>query len=196
MRPCATAARSAAPIVTETHVAPVPASNGAMDETSPPPPGTATRAPSAPKRKESGPRLETTMQSSCVATGSAGRACEGGAQDVGGLGTELVERPVAMDAHAQVHLGQRARPDVRGHVDEEAELHPVAVGEPDLLEDATWRRGLPGQRLAHLGQLGEEQLNPRPGHQLGDAAPAGGITVERAGVEALHQGEVVEEHER
>ena len=43
MRPWATAARSAAPIVTETHVSPVPASSGRIDETRPPPPETAVQ---------------------------------------------------------------------------------------------------------------------------------------------------------
>src|SRR5271155_5046271 len=108
MRPCSTAARSAAPMVTETHVAPVPASNGAMEDTRPPPPGAATSAPSGSKRKESGPRVETTMQSppatgsapttgsavatgSAAATGSAGGAGEGGTQHVGGLRAQLVQ---------------------------------------------------------------------------------------------------------
>ena len=80
---------------------------------------------------------------------------------------------------------------IGGHVDQEAQLHPVAAGEAELLEDPAVGRRLAGQRLAHPGQLGEEQLEHRPGHQLGDPAAARGLTVEGTGVEALDQRDVL-----
>ena len=52
-------------------------------------------------------------------------------------------------------------------------------------------RRLAGQGLADPGQVGEEQLDERPGHELGDPPPAGGLAVAGAVVEALDQGDVV-----
>ena len=61
MRPWATASRSAAPIVTEAHVVPLPAKIRCKEEANPPAAGTGTSVPSGPARKVRGPRLETTM---------------------------------------------------------------------------------------------------------------------------------------
>ena len=100
-------------------------------------------------------------------------ALEGGPQDVDGLGPQLVERPVAVDALAEVDLGQAVGPELLRHVDQQPELDPVAVGEAHLLEDPAVGRRLAGQGLAHPGQLGEEQLEHGAGHQLGDPPAAG-----------------------
>ena len=86
---------------------------------------------------------------------------------------------------------RRSAPELAGHVDQEPDLDPVPLGEADLLEHPAVRRRLARQRLAHPGQLGEEQLEHRTGHQLGDPSAAGGLAVQGAGVEALHQGHVV-----
>ena len=115
MSPWATASRSAAPIVTEAHVVPLPARSRCSDEASPPPAGTGTSAPSAPARNVSGPRLETTMVPLTRAHASRqcerrGDALERGPQDVDGLGPQLVQGPVAVDALAQVDLGQAVAP--------------------------------------------------------------------------------------
>ena len=99
-------------------------------------------------------------------TGSGGRrrsrrgAFERGAQDVDGLWSQLVQGPVAVDALAQIDLGQGPGPEMCRHIDEQAELHPVAVGESDLLEDAAMGRRLAGQRLADPRQRREQQLDP------------------------------------
>src|SRR5580692_5851428 len=139
MRPWATASRSAAPIVTEAHVVPLPARSRCREEASPPPARTGISAPSGPARKVSGPRLDTTM----VTVSSSrswwqrrrGDALEGRPQHVDRLGPQLVQRPVAVDALAQVDLGQPVRTELLGHVDQQAELDPVAAGEAELLED-------------------------------------------------------------
>ena len=44
---------------------------------------------------------------------------------------------------------RRSAPSMLRHVDQQAELDAVAVGEADLLEDPAVRRRLAGQRLAH-----------------------------------------------
>ena len=184
MRPAATAASSAAPMVMENHMAsvsvsaPAPVSSGRSAETSPPPPASGCRLCSASKRNDSGPRLETTIVSGLV-IGDHGRvhgradAVQCRPEHVDGLGAQFVQGPVAVDALAQVDLGQDAGADVGGHVDQQGDLDAVAVGEPDLLEHPPVGRRLPGQRLADLGELGEEQLEHRPGHQLGHPAAPG-----------------------
>ena len=122
---------------------------------------------------------------------AAGDPLERGPQHVDRLGAQLVQGPVAVDAFAQVDLGQALGPQALGHVDEQPQLDAVAPGEAELLEDPAVGRRLAGQRLAHPGELGEEQLEHGAGHQLGDPAAAGGLAVQGAGVEALDQGHVV-----
>ena len=56
--------------------------------------------------------------------------------------------------------------------------------------------GLAGERLAHARELGEKQLEHRSSHQLCDAPAAGRLPVQRAGVEALHECDVVVRQER
>src|SRR5580692_7631151 len=117
MRPWATASRSAAPIVTEAHVVPVPARIRCSEEASPPPAGTPSSAPSPSARKVSGPRLETTtvaLFSLMSRSGGPGQRAgrdpfERGPQHVDRLGAQLLERPVAVDAFAEVDLGQAVR---------------------------------------------------------------------------------------
>ena len=118
-------------------------------------------------------------------------ALESRPQHVDRLGPQLVQRPVAVDALAQVDLGQPVGSEMLGHVDQQAELHPVAAGEAELLEDPAVRRRLARQGLAHPGELREEQLEHGPGHELGDPSAPGGVAVQRPGVEALHECHVV-----
>ena len=133
-----------------------------------------------------------------MAAGAApsGDALEGRPQHVDRLGAQLVQRPVAVDALAQVDLGQAVGSELLGHVDQQAELDPVAAGEAELLEDPAVRRRLAGQGLAHPGELREEQLEHGSGHQLGDPPAAGGVAVQRPGVEPLHQCHVVGREQR
>src|ERR1700689_5505492 len=149
MSPWAPASRSAAPIVTEAHVVPLPAKSRCREEASPPPAGTGTSAPSGPARKVSGPRLETTRLPLTVSRtprtpGPRGRrrgdALEGRPQHVDRLGAQLVQRPIAVDALAQVDLRQAVGSELLGHVDQQAELDAVAAGEAELLEDPAGRR--------------------------------------------------------
>ena len=91
---------------------------------------------------------------------------------------------------------RRSAPSCCGHVDQQAELDAVAAGEAELLEDPAVRRRLAGQGLAHPGELGEEQLEHGPGHQLGDPAAAGGVAVQRPRVEALDQRDVLGRQQR
>ena len=188
---------------------PLPLRIRCSDEARPPAARTGTSAPSGPARKVRGPRFETTMVSPAppltrrstpvgartggARTGGArtGDAFERGPQHVDGLGPQLVQRPVAVDALAQVDLGQAVGPQALGDVDQQAELDPVAGGEAELLEDPAVGRRLAGQGLAHPGELGEEQLEHRAGDQFGDPPAAGRVTVQRAGVEALHERHVL-----
>src|SRR5580704_3530042 len=154
MRPWATASRSAAPIVTEAHVVPLPASSRCSEDASPPAAGTGSSAPPLVVRKLSGPRFETTRVPLTPGDPLSGRALssrapisrapwqrrvggafERGAQHVDGLRPQLVQGPVAMDALAEVHLGQAVGAERLGDVDQQAELDAVAAGESELLED-------------------------------------------------------------
>ena len=126
-----------------------------------------------------------------AAVTSPGRALERGTQHVDRLRPQLVQGPVAVDALAQVDLRQAVGAEGLGDVDQQAELDAVATGEAELLEDPAVRRGLPGQRLAHPGQVGEEQFEHGSCHELGDPAASCRVTVQRSGVEALDEGDVV-----
>ena len=201
MRPWATASRSAAPIVTEAHVVPLPARSRCREEASPPAARTGTSAPSSPGAEgqraavgdDDGAAHAGRRMRPCHGRGGSacgGHALEGGPQHVDGLGPQLVQRPVAVDALAEVDLGQAVGPELLRHVDQQAELDAVAAGEAQLLEDPAVGRRLAGQGLAHPGQLGEEELEHGTGHQLGDPAAAGGVAVQRPGVEALDEGDV------
>ena len=90
-----------------------------------------------------------------------GDALEGGPQHVDGLGPQLVQGAVAVDALAQVDLGQALRPEGPREVDQQPELDAVARGEAELLEDPAVAGRLAGQRLAHPRELGEEQVEQR-----------------------------------
>ncbi len=83
----------------------------------------------------------------------SGDALESRPQHVDRLGPQLVQRPVAVDALAQVDLGQAVGTKMLGHVDQQAELDPVAAGEAQLLEDPAVRRRLARQGLAYPGEL-------------------------------------------
>ena len=57
-------------------------------------------------------------------------------------------------------------------VDEQADLDGVAGEERQLLEQRAAAGVLAGQRLDDARQLGEEQVDERPRHELGDAPAA------------------------
>ena len=112
---------------------------------------------------------------------------QGGAHHVGGLGPQLGQRSVAVDAHPQVDLGDVVHAEAVGHVDQQTELDPVAGGEPGLVEHGAGGGGLARQGLAHARQMREEQVDDGPGHELGHPPPARRRAVQRALVEALHE---------
>ncbi len=79
-------------------------------------------------------------------------AIEGDLEDGAGLGTEGIERPVAVAAKAEVDLGDRLRSETGGDVEDETEVDPVAVDEGDLLEDVVPGGVLTTERLGERGQ--------------------------------------------
>ena len=95
-----------------------------------------------------------------------------------------------MLAHAEVHLRGRAESDARHDVDEEPDLDAPALDERHRLEHVAPAGVLAAERLDESGELGEEHREQRTGDQLGDAAAAGGLTVERPPVVPLHERDV------
>ena len=87
-------------------------------------------------------------------------------------------------------------PKTGGHVDQQGQLDGVAVGQPALLQHRPGRGRLAGQRLLDGGQVGEEQIDDRLGHQLGDPPAAVGGSVERAPIEPLDQGDRLVDQQR
>ena len=68
-----------------------------------------------------------------VDPGDAGPV-EGDAEDGAGLDGELGERPVPVDPHAEVHLGERPHADEGGRVEQEPEVDAVPGGERQPLQ--------------------------------------------------------------
>ena len=116
----------------------------------------------------------------------ADRALE---DDVGHL-RQVRQRLVAVDPPLEVDLPDRRQPGVLEDVDEQADLDGVAGEERQRLEQRPPAGVLPGQRLDDARQLGEEEVDERPCHQLGDAPAAlrlqGVALADRPLVEALH----------
>ena len=83
-----------------------------------------------------------------------------------------------------------------GHVDEQGEVDAVPLDERQLLEHLAAARALTGQRLQHGREVGEQDRDQRPGHELGDPAPLARPSVERAVVEALHEADLVAGEQR
>ena len=82
-------------------------------------------------------------------------------------------RPGAGAAHADVDLGERVQPDRVQRVDEQPQLHPVADGERQPLQQRAPGRVLAAQRLDEAGQPRPVQVQQRARDQLGDPAAAG-----------------------
>ena len=91
----------------------------------------------------------------------------------------------------EVDLGHGSGSVLRGHVDQERQLDGVTVGEAASLEDTPVSGGLAGQGLDDARKLWEEEVDQRPGHELGHAAATIGGTVERAPVVRLHEADPV-----
>ena len=114
-------------------------------------------------------------------------ASQRGRDDRERLRAELVERAVAVLAHAEVDLRDRVAAEALDDVDEQAELDAPPFDERQHLERVAPARVLAAERLHDVGELREQQRQQRPGDELGDAAAAGRRAVERARVARLHE---------
>ena len=83
---------------------------------------------------------------------------------------------MAVLAHPEVDLGERVQAQPRVGVQQQPDLHPVAGGEGQLLQQLAGRGVLPAQRLDHPGELGPQRGEQRTGHELGDP-PAPGLAL-------------------
>ena len=153
------------------------------------------RRPSGPSRRGGGSGAGPASRSGSVASGgsspnvrtSGGRPgahqgggvlaphagpVERGLQHHQRLGAEVVEVAVAVDAGAEVDLGHAPHADGLGHVDDHADLDPVAPHERQRLEQRAAAAVLARQRLHDRRQVREERGDERAGHQLGGAPAA------------------------
>ena len=87
----------------------------------------------------------------------------------------------------EVDLGDGIDAEVGDEVDEQSDLHSPALDERHRLEQCAPSRVLAGERLDEAREVGEQGGDERSGHELGHAAAAGGLAVERAAVVALHE---------
>src|SRR5207248_7500164 len=111
-------------------------------------------------------------------------------QDRRGLWRQLVERPVAVLAGAEVDLGGHVGAELRGDVDEQGDVDAIALDERELLEQLAPAGVLAAQGLHDRRQLREQQRQRGTGDELGDtSAPVAGIA-RRPVVEALHEVDV------
>ena len=191
---------------------PVPAKSRCKEEASPPAARTGTSAPPpSPARKVRGgrgwrrrcrrssarPRSlrghgHSAVQRHGVVTDTGGRA-PGGTRSRAARSTSTAWGRSSCSGRLRwmrsprSTWARRSGPSCCGHVDQEAQLDPVAAGESQLLEDPAVGRRLAGQGLAYPEQLGEEELEHGTGHQLGDPSAPGGVAVQRPRVIALDQ---------
>ena len=121
---------------------------------------------------------------------------ERGAQHVDGLGAQLVQRPVAVDALAQVDLGHAVRAQGPAPRRRAARARRRSRGRSRPSRRPSGGGGLAGQWLADVRELGEEQLEHGACHELGDAAAPGRLAVERTRVEALDQHRALADEQR
>ena len=99
-----------------------------------------------------GPRRSARGWSDSCVVGDAGPA-QRGEQHRHGLGRELVERPVAVLADAEVGLGERVDAVTLGEVDQQADLDAPALDERHRLEQRAPARVLAGERLHEPGEV-------------------------------------------
>ena len=85
---------------------------------------------------------------------------------------ERRQRLVAVAVLLEVDLGDPLEPDLAPDVDQHRDLHAVAGGEREPLEQLAARGDLARQRLADARELRVEQLERRTRHQVVDAPAA------------------------
>ena len=114
-----------------------------------------------------------------------------GTEDVGGLGPQLGQGPVAVDPNPEVDLGDRLHAEEGGNVDQEGQFYGVAVGQAALLQHGARRGRLPGQGLLDGGQKREEQVDDAAWPSARSPVRRHRAPLERSPVEALDQGDRV-----
>ena len=107
-----------------------------------------------------------------------------------GLRAELVERPVAVPAQAEVDLRDGLGAGEVGDVDQQAEVDAVPLHERQPLQQGPAPGVLARQRLHDRRQVGEQRRDGRTGHELGDATTAMGAALHGPVVVALHEVDV------
>src|SRR6266566_4252886 len=119
----------------------------------------------------------------------------GGLQDDEGHLRQVGERLVAVDAPLEVDLANRRETCLVEDVDQQPYLDRVAGEERHRLEELPSPGVLPGEGLDESGELGEEEIDEWPRHQLRDAPAALGHdpvpVADGALVEALHVGDAL-----
>ena len=85
---------------------------------------------------------------------------------------QVAERLVAVDPPLEVDLADGRQPVGLDDVDQQADLDRVAGEERHALEERAAAGVLAGERLDHARQLGEEEVDERARHELGDATAA------------------------
>src|SRR5438105_6032978 len=119
----------------------------------------------------------------------------GGLQDDEGHLRQVGERLVAVDATLEVDLANRRETCLVEDVDQQPYLDRVAGEERHRLEELPPPRVLPGEGLDEPGELGEEEIDEWPRHQLRDAPATLGHdpvpVADGALVEALHVGDAL-----
>ena len=100
-------------------------------------------------------------------------------------GRECVEGLVAVLARAEVGLREGVEADELLGIQQHGDLHAVADGESQALEQLASRGDLAGQGLREAGEPGAMQVQQRAGHQLGHAAALAGQHVAAGGERPL-----------
>src|ERR1700722_2556422 len=133
-----------------------------------------------PHRVQVGVRLaelpQVGLAAEAVAVQTRGQALargHGSQHDRGHPG-QAGQRLVPVLPGAEIDLGQAGQADLLVHVDQHADLDPVAGEERHVGEQLPTGRELARQRLHEARELRVEEVEERLGHQLGDPAAAVG----------------------
>jgi len=97
---------------------------------------------------------------------------------------------------AQVDLGHGVQPEAGGHIDQQSEVDAVALHEGELFERFSSAGVLARQRLDDGGQVGEQQRDDGPGHELSHPSAPVAAGPGRSLVEAFHEDHVGPGHQR
>ncbi len=100
----------------------------------------------------------------------------------------------------EVDLGDPSQPDRLPGIDQHRDLHPISGREGKPFEQVAACRNFAGERLAHAGELGKEERQRGPCHEMVDAPAAFAIKPlllpQRPAIEGLHQRHLGLAHQR